>query len=149
MLLFYSSNSDFFVYKMHKHLSVCIFFPFSFWMFERCCVQLEKDLQDIRFQMAEVKFTSEKKFADAQALETGLEEQYVEIEAKAHAADAKLAEVNRKSSEIDRKLDDLEALKRKLQKENMSLSSEQVSPLLIYLSVTDFSGGSFSLSNYL
>ncbi|XP_042451737.1 nuclear matrix constituent protein 1a-like [Zingiber officinale] len=86
---------------------------------------LEKDLQDIRFQMAEIKFTSEKKLADSQALETGLEEHYLEIEAKAHAADAKLAEVNRKSSEIDRKLDDLEGLKRKLQKENLSLSSER------------------------
>ncbi|WOL02899.1 hypothetical protein Cni_G11618 [Canna indica] len=88
-------------------------------------VVLEKDLREVRSQIAEAKFTSEKKLAEAQALESGLEEKYLEIEGKAHAADAKLAEANRKISEINRKLDDVEARERKLQKEYLSLTSER------------------------
>ena len=79
-------------------------------------LQLEKALREMRSELAEVKFTSDKKLDDAHALEIGLEEKYLEVEQKLHAADAKLAEASRKSSDVDRKLEDVEAREHKLQK---------------------------------
>lgn len=87
-------------------------------------LQLEKALREMHSELAEVKFTSDKKLDDAHALEAGLEEKYLEVEQKLHSADAKLAEASRKSSVANRKLEDVEAREHKLQKEYLSLSSE-------------------------
>ncbi|KAK8913995.1 hypothetical protein KSP39_PZI023586 [Platanthera zijinensis] len=92
---------------------------------KQCVVDLEKALHEMRAEIAEIKFTSEKKLSDAQALEASLEQKKMEIEAKVHAADSRLAESNRKNSEMARKLDDLEARECKLQREFSSLNIER------------------------
>ncbi|RVW44833.1 Protein crowded nuclei 1 [Vitis vinifera] len=54
--------------------------------------KLEKALHEMRSEYAEIKFTSDSKLAEANALVTSIEERSFEVEAKLHAADAKLAE---------------------------------------------------------
>jgi len=90
-------------------------------------LQLEKALRDIRAEIAEVKFTSEKKITDAQSLEANLEEKSLGIEGKLHAADAKLAEANRKKSQADRDLEEAEARQRRLEKEKLYFETEYAS----------------------
>lgn len=87
-------------------------------------LQLEKALRNIREEIAEVKFTSEKKITDAQSLEASLEEKSLEIEGKLHAADARLAEANRKKSQADRDLEEAEARQRRLEKEKIYFETE-------------------------
>jgi hypothetical protein len=87
-------------------------------------MQLEKAVREIREEIALVKFTSQKKIADAQSLEANLEEKSLEIEAKLHAADAKLAEANRKKSQADRDLEEVEARQRRIEKEKQYFETE-------------------------
>jgi peptidoglycan hydrolase CwlO-like protein len=87
-------------------------------------MQLEKAVREIREEIALVKFTSQKKIADAQSLEANLEEKSLEIEAKLHAADAKLAEANRKKSHADRDLEEVEARQRRIEKEKQYFENE-------------------------
>ncbi|TVU28210.1 hypothetical protein EJB05_19719 [Eragrostis curvula] len=92
---------------------------------KQCVADLEKALREIRAEIAEVKFTSEKKITDAQSLEASLEEKSLEIEAKLHAADAKLAEANRKKSQADRDLEEVEARQRRLEKEKLYFDTDR------------------------
>uniref|UniRef100_A0A2N9H3H7 Uncharacterized protein n=1 Tax=Fagus sylvatica TaxID=28930 RepID=A0A2N9H3H7_FAGSY len=81
-------------------------------------MQLEKALREIQEERDQIKFTSETKLANADALVVGIGDKSLEVEEKLHAAEAKLAEVNRKSSE-------LEARESILQRECLSLTTEQ------------------------
>lgn len=92
---------------------------------KQCVIDLEKALHEMRAEIAEIKFTSEKQLSDTRTLEASLEQKKMEIEAKVHAADARLAEGNRKNSEMARKLDDLEAREYKLQRDFSSLNIER------------------------
>lgn len=86
-------------------------------------VQLEKALSAMRSEYAEVKFTSDSKLDEANALVARIHEKSLELEMKSHSADAKLADISRKSSEIERKLQDVEAKEAALRRERLSFIS--------------------------
>jgi DNA repair exonuclease SbcCD ATPase subunit len=84
--------------------------------------------------MAEVKFMAEKKISDARALEASLEEKSLEIEAKLHSADARLAEASRKNSQADHKLEEIQERERKFDKDKLSYDTEYAPLLFAFFS---------------
>ncbi|URD77109.1 Nuclear matrix constituent protein [Musa troglodytarum] len=88
-------------------------------------VHLEKALNDMHAEIAEVKLDSQKKLSEAHILEATIEEKCLEIKEKQHSLDARLAKVSRKSSEVDRRLEDVEAREHELFKQTSSFVAEK------------------------
>ncbi|XP_020577559.1 protein CROWDED NUCLEI 1 isoform X2 [Phalaenopsis equestris] len=92
---------------------------------KQCVIDLEKTLHVMRAEIAETKFISDNRLADARAIEASLQEKKMEIEAKVRAADTKLAEANRKNSDSERKLENVAARESKIQRDLSSLYAEK------------------------
>lgn len=76
---------------------------------------------------------AEKKLSDVRALEASLEEKSLEIEAKLHSADARLAEASRKNSQADHKLEEIQERERKFDKDKLSHDTEYASLFFTFL----------------
>ncbi|KAJ7954039.1 Protein CROWDED NUCLEI 1 [Quillaja saponaria] len=80
---------------------------------------------DIHEEHTQVHYASQTKMDEANSLVVGIQEKASVMEERLHAADAKLAEVNRKSAELEMKLREVEAREIVLQKEWLSLITDQ------------------------
>lgn len=71
-----------------------------------------------------MKFTSEAKLAEADALVMGMKEKALEVDRERAIAEEKLSVINRKSSELERKLKEVETREKVHQREHLSLVTE-------------------------
>ncbi|XP_057447925.1 protein CROWDED NUCLEI 3 isoform X2 [Lotus japonicus] len=92
---------------------------------KQCGEDLERALREMQKAHAQVQSSSHSKLAEANALVDGIEEKSSVVNKNLHDAEAKLAEVNRKNSELDMKLRELEVRESLLQKERLSLATEE------------------------
>ncbi|KAL4195715.1 hypothetical protein AMTRI_Chr04g179690 [Amborella trichopoda] len=92
---------------------------------KQCVADLENALHEMRTEFAEIKFTADKKLAEARSLVASIEEKSLEAEAKLRSADAQLAEASRKSSNLERQLQEIETRESVLRRERQSLKAER------------------------
>eukprot|EP00262_Sarcandra_glabra_P016217 TRINITY_DN5222_c0_g3_i2.p1 TRINITY_DN5222_c0_g3~~TRINITY_DN5222_c0_g3_i2.p1 ORF type:complete len:1202 (+),score=370.32 TRINITY_DN5222_c0_g3_i2:187-3606(+) len=92
---------------------------------KQCVAELEKALHEMRAKSTDISLSSDKKLVEAQALVAGIEERTLDVEAKRHSADAKLAEASRMSSEMEMKLQEVETRESVLRREHLSLNAER------------------------
>ncbi|KAM0897060.1 hypothetical protein ACQ4PT_022836 [Festuca glaucescens] len=85
---------------------------------------LEKALHEMRSEIAEVKFVSQKKISGANSFQANIDENSLLIKKKLSAADVKLAEANLMMSHADKKMKDIEAHQHRCEKENLCYETE-------------------------
>nr|XP_051203533.1 nuclear matrix constituent protein 1a-like isoform X2 [Lolium perenne] len=85
---------------------------------------LEKALHEMRSEIAEVKFVSQKKISGANSFQTNIDENSLLIKKKLSAANAKLAEANLMMSHADKKMEDIEAHQHRCEKEKLCYETE-------------------------
>ncbi|XP_026419283.1 protein CROWDED NUCLEI 1-like isoform X3 [Papaver somniferum] len=92
---------------------------------KQCAADLEKALQKMRAESAELKYASDRKMEEAHALVLNVEDKSAELKMKLTAADNKFAEVNRISLEMKRKLKEVEARETAIRSEYRSFIAER------------------------
>lgn len=106
---------------IHLSILLIVYFSENF--------QLEKALNEMHAEAAEIKLEYQKKMSKAHVLEATVEEKYFELKSKIHSLDAKLAEVSRRSSELERRSEDVETRQLKLAIESSSFMIEYTFPV--------------------
>uniref|UniRef100_A0ACD6AMT5 Uncharacterized protein n=1 Tax=Avena sativa TaxID=4498 RepID=A0ACD6AMT5_AVESA len=91
---------------------------------KQCVADLEKALREMRSEIAEVKFVSEKKIGDVNSFQANIDEKSLLLDKKLNAADAKLAEANLTVSHADKKIKDIEARQCRYEKEKLCYETE-------------------------
>ncbi|XP_071680191.1 uncharacterized protein [Lolium perenne] len=85
---------------------------------------LEKALHEMRSEIAEVKFVSQKNISGANSLQANKDEKSLLIKKKLSAADGKLEEANLMMSHADKKIKDIKTHQRRCEKEKLCYETE-------------------------
>ncbi|CAN6450673.1 unnamed protein product [Victoria cruziana] len=91
---------------------------------KECIASLEKALQEMRSEHAEIKTAAETRLVEAQKLEENAQNLSLTAESRLHAAEALEAEAARHRSVAERKLQEVEAREDALRRKHMSFDSE-------------------------